>query len=292
MEDNPMLDKGAIQAGQERIGPYRLLEVLGEGGMGIVYLAQQEQPIRRRVALKLIKLGMDTKEVIARFETERQALAMMNHPNIASVLDAGATERGMPYFVMEHVAGIPIDDYCDRYRLSILERLELMVKVCEAVQHAHQKGIIHRDLKPSNVLVCMQDGQPIPKVIDFGIAKATNQRLTERTIYTQQGSLIGTPDYMSPEQADLTGLDVDTRTDIYSLGAMLYKLLVGALPFDRPSQSLAGYEMRRVSLCFGRPWRLPGELNIPGWAPALAISGNCFLQKAITAQPSRRWLRA
>jgi serine/threonine protein kinase/Tfp pilus assembly protein PilF len=248
MEDNPTPDKGAIQAGQERIGPYRLLEVLGEGGMGVVYLAQQEQPIRRRVALKLIKLGMDTKEVIARFETERQALAMMNHPNIASVLDAGATERGMPYFVMEHVAGIPIDDYCDRYRLSIPERLELMVKVCQAVQHAHQKGIIHRDLKPSNVLVCMQDGQPTPKVIDFGIAKATNQRLTERTLCTLQGSLIGTPDYMSPEQADLTGLDVDTRTDIYSLGAMLYKLLVGALPFDRPSQGLAGYEMLQLIL--------------------------------------------
>lgn len=248
MEDNPIPDQGAIQTGQERIGPYRLLEVLGEGGMGVVYLAQQEQPIRRRVALKLIKLGMDTKEVIARFETERQALAMMNHPNIASVLDAGATERGVPYFVMEHVAGIPIDDYCDRYRLSIPERLELMVMVCQAIQHAHQKGIVHRDLKPSNVLVCMQDGQPTPKVIDFGIAKATNQRLTERTLYTLQGSLIGTPDYMSPEQADPTGLDVDTRTDIYSLGVMLYKLLVGALPFDRPSEGPAAYAMLRLIL--------------------------------------------
>jgi serine/threonine protein kinase/tetratricopeptide (TPR) repeat protein len=231
----------------DRIGPYKILDFLGEGGMGAVYLAEQEQPIRRKVALKVVKLGMDTKEVIARFESERQALAMMNHPNIAQVHDAGTTERGASYFVMEHVAGIPITDYCDKHRLSTRERLEIFIPVCQAIQHAHQKGIIHRDIKPSNVLVALQDGKPVPKIIDFGIAKATNQRLTEKTVFTQQGYLIGTPEYMSPEQAEMTGLDVDTTTDIYSLGVLLYQLLVGALPFDAGTLRHAGYdEIRRM----------------------------------------------
>ncbi|MGA2262036.1 MAG: serine/threonine-protein kinase [Acidobacteriota bacterium] len=231
----------------EHIGPYKVLDFLGEGGMGVVYLAEREQPIRRKVALKVIKLGMDTKEVIARFESERQALAMMNHPNIAQVHDAGTTDRGAPYFVMEYVAGVPIADYCDRHRLSTRERLEIFIPVCQAVQHAHQKGIIHRDIKPSNILVALQDGKPVPKIIDFGVAKATHQRLTEKTVFTQQGYLIGTPEYMSPEQAEMTGLDVDTTTDIYSLGVLLYELLVGALPFDPRALRRAGFdEIRRI----------------------------------------------
>jgi serine/threonine protein kinase len=211
---------------QRRIGPYRILEVLGQGGMGIVYLAEQEQPLRRRVALKVIKLGMDTREVIARFNTERQALALMSHPNIARVFDAGSSDEGRPYFVMEYVPGIPITDYCDRNRLSTRDRLALFIPVCQAVQHAHQKGVIHRDLKPSNVLVAIEDGRPVPKVIDFGVAKATNQQLTEQTFFTRHGVLLGTPEYMSPEQADPGPLEVDTTTDIYSLGVLLYELLV------------------------------------------------------------------
>jgi len=226
----------------ERIGPYRILEKLGEGGMGAVYLAEQDQPIRRKVALKIIKLGMDTRSVVARFEAERQALAMMSHPNIAKVLDAGATERGRPYFVMEHVPGIPITEYCDKHRLNTKERLELYIPVCLAIQHAHQKAIIHRDIKPSNVLVMLQDGKPVPKVIDFGVAKAINQQLTEKTIFTEQGRLIGTPVYMSPEQAEMTGLNVDTTTDVYSLGVMLYELLVGVPPFDPQYLRMAGLE--------------------------------------------------
>ena len=200
--------------------------------MGMVYLAQQEQPFRRRVALKIIKLGMDTREVIARFESERQALALMNHPHIAKVFDAGTTEQGRPYFVMEHVAGIPITKYCDKNRLTIPERLQLFTQVCQAIHHAHQKGIIHRDIKASNVLVAVEEGKPVPKVIDFGVAKATNQRLTDKTLYTQLGSSIGTPEYMSPEQAESSGLDVDKTTDIYSLGVLLYELLVGVFPFN------------------------------------------------------------
>ena len=216
----------------ESIGPYHIIDLLGEGGMGAVYLAEQLHPIRRRVAVKVIKPGMDSDQVIARFETERQALALMNHPNVARVLDAGTTDAGRPYFVMEHVAGIPITDYCDRHTLTTRERLTLFMAVCDAVQHAHQKGIIHRDLKPSNVLVAVQDGAAVPKVIDFGVAKAVEQRLTERTLFTEFGQLLGTPEYMSPEQAEMTTLDIDTRTDIYSLGALLYELLVGALPFE------------------------------------------------------------
>ena len=214
------------------IGRYRILGKLGEGGMGVVYEAEQEKPVRRKVALKVIKAGMDSKQVIARFESERQALAMMNHPNVAKVFDAGATEQGRLYFAMELVKGVPITEHCDRQRLSTRERLELFMQVCEGVQHAHQKGIIHRDIKASNVLVMIQDDKPVPKIIDFGVAKATEQRLTERTVFTELGQLIGTPEYMSPEQAEMTVQDIDTRTDVYSLGVLLYMLLVGALPFD------------------------------------------------------------
>ncbi len=229
------------------IGLYRILEVLGEGGMGLVYLAEQREPIRRRVALKVIKLGMDTKQVIARFESERQALALMNHPHIAKVLDAGSTEQGRPYFVMEYVAGMAITEYCDKHRLSTRERLTMFKQVCEAIQHAHQKGIIHRDIKPSNVLVETEDDKPIPKVIDFGVAKATHQQLTEKTLFTQHGMLVGTPAYMSPEQVAMNVLDIDTRTDVYSLGVLLYELLVGTPPFEAKTLRKAGFdEMRRI----------------------------------------------
>jgi len=228
------------------IGPYHLLEKIGEGGMGDVWVAEQHKPLHRRVALKLIKAGMDTRQVIARFESERQALAMMDHPAIAKVFDAGETSDGRPYFVMEYVQGIPITTYCDKNRLTTADRLDLFRHICEGVQHAHQKAIIHRDLKPSNILVAIQDGVAVPKIIDFGVAKATAQSLTERTMYTELGMLIGTPEYMSPEQAEMTGQNVDTRTDVYSLGAILYELLVGALPFDPKELRRAGYdEIRR-----------------------------------------------
>ena len=229
------------------IGRYKLREKIGEGGCGVVYVAEQEEPVRRKVALKVIKLGMDTKNVIARFEAERQALAMMDHPNIAKVLDGGATETGRPYFVMELVRGIKITDYCDQNQLSTPERLELFIKVCQAVQHAHQKGIIHRDLKPSNILVTVNDGAAVPKVIDFGIAKATEGKLTDLTVYTDLRQFIGTPAYMSPEQATMTSLDMDTRSDIYSLGVLLYELLTGHTPFDQKDLLQAGLdEMRRI----------------------------------------------
>ncbi|MBI2950405.1 MAG: protein kinase, partial [Verrucomicrobia bacterium] len=232
----------------DRVGRYKLLQRIGEGGCGVVYMAEQEEPIRRRVALKVIKLGMDTKSVIARFEAERQALALMDHPNIAQVFDAGATETGRPYFVMELVRGIKITDYCDQNNLMTRERLDLFVKVCHAIQHAHQKGIIHRDIKPSNVLVTVNDGVPVPKVIDFGIAKATNQqRLTDKTLFTAFEQFIGTPAYMSPEQAEMTSLDIDTRSDVYALGVLLYELLTGKTPFDAKELLAAGLdEMRRT----------------------------------------------
>ena len=229
------------------VGPYKLREQIGEGGMGVVYVAEQLEPVRRKVALKVIKPGMDTREVIARFESERQALALMDHPNIAKVLEAGTADSGRPYFVMELVRGIPITEYCDQARLTPRKRLELFILVCQAVQHAHQKGIIHRDLKPSNVLVTLHDGVPMPKVIDFGVAKAINQRLTEESVYTQALQMVGTPLYMSPEQAELSGLDIDTRTDVYSLGVLLYELLTGSTPFDREALRKASFdEIRRI----------------------------------------------
>jgi serine/threonine protein kinase len=232
----------------DKIGNYKLHEQIGEGGCGVVYSAEQKEPIRRKVALKVIKLGMDTKQVVARFEAERQALAMMDHPNIAKVLDAGATETGRPYFVMELVRGIKITDYCDKHQLSTEERLKLFVQVCHAIQHAHQKGIIHRDIKPSNILVTLHDGVPVPKVIDFGIAKATTgQPLSDKTIFTAFEQFIGTPAYMSPEQAEMSGLDIDTRTDVYALGVLLYELLTGKTPFDAKALFAKGLdEIRRV----------------------------------------------
>ncbi|HSZ58872.1 MAG TPA: tetratricopeptide repeat protein [Tepidisphaeraceae bacterium] len=247
-----------------RIGRYKLLQLIGEGGFGSVFMAEQETPVVRKVALKIIKLGMDTKLVIARFEAERQALAMMDHPNIARVLDAGATETGRPYFVMELVKGIPITDYCNQKRLTPKERLELFIPVCKAVQHAHQKGIIHRDIKPSNVMVTLHDGVPVPKVIDFGIAKAVNQRLTEHTLFTEYRQLIGTPEYTSPEQADISGLDVDTRSDIYSLGVLLYQLLTGTTPFESK-------ELRRCA--YGEIQRIIREVEPPKPSTRLSTLG-------------------
>ena len=230
-----------------KVGSYKLLQRLGEGGCGVVYMAEQEKPVRRRVAVKVIKLGMDTKNVIARFEAERQALALMDHPNIARVLDAGATETGRPYFVMELVRGVKITEYCDQNNLDTRQRLGLFIQVCHALQHAHQKGIIHRDIKPSNILVTHHDGVPVPKVIDFGIAKAIEGKLTEQTLFTAYEQLVGTPAYMSPEQAEYSGLDIDTRSDIYSLGVLLYELLTGKTPFDGKELVKSGLdEMRRT----------------------------------------------
>ncbi len=239
----------------QTLGRYKLLERVGEGGCGVVYVAEQTEPVRRRVALKVIKLGMDTKQVVARFEAERQALAMMDHPNIAKVLDAGTTDVGRPYFVMELVRGIKITDYCDQANLSTKERLDLFIKVCQAIQHAHQKGIIHRDIKPSNILVTLHDGVPVPKVIDFGIAKATEGRLTDNTVYTQLHQFIGTPAYMSPEQAEMSGLDIDTRSDIYSLGVLLYELLAGSTPFDAKELMASGIDAMRKTIREKEPQR-------------------------------------
>jgi eukaryotic-like serine/threonine-protein kinase len=239
----------------DRIGRYKLLQKIGEGGVGVVYMAEQEEPVRRRVALKVIKLGMDTKSVIARFEAERQALAMMDHPNIAKVLDAGATENGRPYFVMELVRGVRITEYCDENNLPTTERLKLFIQVCQAIQHAHQKGIIHRDIKPSNILVTLHDGTPVPKVIDFGIAKATEHRLTDKTLFTEFTMFIGTPAYMSPEQAQMSGLDIDTRSDIYALGVLLYELLTGKTPFDPEALMHAGLDECRRTIRETEPAR-------------------------------------
>jgi serine/threonine protein kinase len=244
--ENP--SDAAIDAGPgTQIGHYKLLQQIGEGGRGVVYMAEQERPVRRKVALKVIKLGMDTKQVIARFEAERQALALMEHPNIARVLDAGSTDAGRPYFVMELVRGVPINEYCDKHQLQMAERMGLFIDTCRAVQHAHQKGIIHRDIKPGNVLVTSHDGTPVVKIIDFGVAKATHQKLTEKTLFTEFRQVIGTPEYMSPEQAEMSGLDVDTRTDIYSLGVLFYLLLTGSTPFEAKTLRGAGYnEMTRM----------------------------------------------
>jgi len=235
------------QIGQ-RVGRYKLLQKIGEGGCGAVYLVEQAEPVRRQVALKVIKLGMDTKNVILRFEAERQALAMMDHPNIARVLDAGATETGRPFFVMEFVRGPRITKFCDENKFDTRQRLELFVQVCRAIQHAHQKGVIHRDIKPSNILVTLHDGAPVPKVIDFGIAKATEGKLTDNTLFTGVEQFVGTPAYMSPEQAEATGLDIDTRSDIYSLGILLYELLTGRTPFDMTVLMQSGLEQMRQTL--------------------------------------------
>jgi len=238
---------GPSYAPGSMIGPYKLMEQIGEGGFGVVFVADQREPVQRRVALKLIKPGMESREVIARFEAERQAIAMMDHPNIARVFEAGVTDTSQPYFVMELVRGVPLNKFCDNHKLSTRDRLELFVSVCHALQHAHQKGIIHRDLKPSNVLVTLQDGKPIAKVIDFGVAKAIGQSLTGKTIYTRFASMIGTPAYMSPEQAEMSNVDIDTRSDIYSLGVLLYELLTGSTPFAGDRLESVGFdELRRI----------------------------------------------
>ncbi len=260
-----MASKSGHQPGQVIAGRYKLLESIGEGGMGTVWVAEQTQPVRRKVALKLVKPGMDSKQVLARFDAERQALALMDHPNIAKVFDGGVTEQGRPFFAMEYVKGMPLTEYCDHMRLGVEGRLRLFVPICQAVQHAHQKGIIHRDLKPSNVLICLYDGNPVPKVIDFGLAKAMYQPLTEQTVHTGHGLMIGTPLYMSPEQAEHNNLDVDTRTDIYSLGVMLYELLTGSTPLEKAQFKNAA---------FGEILRMIKEVEPPKPSTRVSSSAN------------------
>ena len=253
-------------------GRYKLLEAIGEGGMGTVWAAEQTKPVRRKVAVKLIKAGMDSKSVLARFDAERQALAVMDHPNIAKVLDGGLTESGRPFFVMEYVKGLPITEYCDAMRLEIPARLGLFVQVCQAVQHAHQKGIIHRDLKPSNILVAPYDDKPVPKVIDFGLAKAMHQSLTELTLHTAHEAVMGTPLYMSPEQAQLNNLDVDTRSDLYSLGVLLYELLTGTTPLEKHRFKEAAWDEIRRIIREEEPPRLSTRLSSSVMLPSLAAN--------------------
>ena len=255
-------------------GRYKLLEAIGEGGMGTVWIAEQREPVKRKVAIKLVKAGMNSRQVLARFDAERQALALMDHPNIAKVFDGGMTDQGRPYFVMEFVKGVPLTEYCDQARLSLKERLNLFLPVCQAVQHAHQTGIIHRDLKPSNILICLYDGKPVPKVIDFGLAKALYQSLTEETLHTAFGMMVGTPLYMSPEQAEHNNLDVDTRTDIYSLGVILYELLTGTTPLEKQQLKLAAYN---------EILRLIKEVEPP--KPSIRLSGSASLP-SVAAQRS------
>jgi len=276
---------------------YRVLQRIAEGGMGVVYKAEQRSPVRRTVAIKLIKLGMDTRQVIARFESERQALAMLNHPNVAAVYDAGATNTGRPYFVMEWVAGEPITEFCDRHNYTTRQRLQLFIQACDAIQHAHQKAIIHRDIKPSNLLVTLDGDKPLVKVIDFGVAKATAHRLTEQTMFTEQGQLIGTPEYMSPEQAEMNALDVDTRTDIYSLGVVLYELLTGAVPFDsktfREARLTGGIDeqAKRVWAAGGSGPAMTSSLETPrrsgreSASPTPAVACACLQSWATSSRP-------
>src|SRR4051812_30751116 len=243
------------------LGRYKLLEKIGEGGFGEVWMAEQREPVKRHVGLKIIKPGMDSRQIVARFETEKQALAMMDHANIAKIFDAGTTDAGRLYFVMELVRGVKITEYCDQNQLPTKERLRLFILVCQAIQHAHQKGIIHRDIKPSNILVTLHDGVPVPKVIDFGIAKATQQELTDKTLFTQFQQFIGTPAYISPEQAEMSGLDIDTRADIYSLGVLLYELLVGQTPFDAKEMMKGGLDALRQIIRETEPLRPSTKLN-------------------------------
>jgi serine/threonine protein kinase len=265
-------ERGGSEGPGTRVGPYKLLQQLGEGGMGVVFLAEQQEPVRRRVALKIIQQGMDSRQIVARFESERQALALMDHPNIAKVLDAGTTDGGRPYVVMELIKGIAITKFCDQDHLTPRLRLELFIPVCQAVQHAHQKGIIHRDLKPSNVLIALYDAKPVPKVIDFGVAKATSQKLTERTLFTEVGSMVGTLEYMAPEQAELNNLDIDTRADIYALGVLLYELLTGSPPFSaKELRSNAFAEMLRI-IREVEPPRPSTKLSSSQELPAIAAS--------------------
>ncbi|MEO0588846.1 MAG: serine/threonine-protein kinase, partial [Planctomycetota bacterium] len=257
------------------VGRYRILEPLGEGGFGLVYRAEQAEPVRRQVALKVIKPGMDSKAVVSRFDAERQALALMDHPSVAKVYDGGVTDEGRPFFAMELVKGEPITTHCDRQKLGVRARVELFIRVCEAIQHAHHKGVVHRDLKPSNILVEYKDGNATPKVIDFGVAKALHQRLTEATIFTGQGQMIGTPEYMSPEQAEMSGTDIDTRSDVYSLGVLLYELLTGVRPFEAQT-------LRRVALA--EVQRIIREVDPP--RPSTRLSAQA--DQAATIAATRR----